>query len=306
MKIMLIGGTGFLGRAFSKYLVDSSIETLVLSRNEVASRDRMLGVTYCMGDWSSLDVLRSYIDKSITHVVHLVSTTVPSTAELDPDYDIESNLLPSIQLFRHCGAVGVKRVIFTSSGGTVYGPHETMLLDESLCTNPICSYGVVKVAIENYLKYFSKKYCFNYTVLRISNPYGPFQSIERKQGIVGIFMRSILQGEEIKIFGDGSAVRDYIYVDDVASAFLKVVELSSSGVFNIGSSIGVSINKLLYEIEKVCGVKARMVYVPIRGYDVSSVVLSSSLAKSSFSWAPEIDLSEGLKRTLIWCKNITN
>ncbi len=241
---------------------------------------------------------------------HLVSTTLPKSSNLDPVYDIETNLIGTIRLLNHALRAGIARIVFLSSGGAVYGPPQELPIREIHPTNPICSYGITKLAVEKYLGMFQKLYGLEYVVLRFSNIYGERQRTQSSQGAVAVFLGKALHGETIEIWGDGSVVRDYIHITDAVKALVAAANLENlSGtdrIFNIGSGSGITLNEVLAEIEFAMGIKVSRNYIEGRAFDVPSSVLAIDRAREVFGWEPEMTFPEGLKRTLNWLERQQN
>ncbi|QTL03036.1 NAD-dependent epimerase/dehydratase family protein [Aquabacter sp. L1I39] len=228
---------------------------------------------------------------------HLVSTTLPKTSNDDPLFDVESNLLSSIRFLQQAHKAGVKRVVFVSSGGTVYGPPRELPIPETHATDPQCSYGIVKLAIEKYLELFRELHGLDYRILRLSNPFGEGQRLQASQGAVAVFLGKALRGERIEIWGDGTVVRDYVHISDVVAALTRAATApTKSRVFNIGSGEGLSLNGLLDGIEHVLGRPARRVYLNARAFDVPVNLLDIGRARQELGWAPRLSFIEGLMR----------
>jgi UDP-glucose 4-epimerase len=217
--------------------------------------------------------------------------TNPVTAESDPLMDIDTNIRGSVQLFQQIVKLKtIKKIVYSSSGGTVYGEHDIQVpILETERTWPVSPYGIGKSAIENYLHYFNKKFAQPYTVFRIANPYGPRQPIFRKQGVIPIFADKIQNNQVIDIFGDGSMIRDYIYVKDVADAIAKSLtkDLEHS-IYNIGSGTGHTITEIIDVLEKTLYTKAEKNYLESPSTFVHYSVLDHSRFTNEF---PEIKLT---------------
>ncbi len=235
--------------------------------------------------------------------VHLASTTLPRSSNADPLYDIESNLLGTVKLLQQAVKAKIRKIIFVSSGGTVYGVSQQEKISESHPTDPITSYGIIKLAIEKYLALFQQLYGLEYMALRVSNPYGPGQPSHRNQGAATTFLKKALRGEEIEIWGDGSIRRDYIYIDDLISALASSVTYRGEHrVLNIGSGTGVSLNELLDKVDEVVGRKSRRKYVAGRAFDVPVNVLDIRRAKEELAWEPRVSLEKGLGKYADWMR----
>jgi len=304
MRILVLGGSGFLGSHVVDQLCADGHKVVVLDRYSESFRSLLHGVEFCQADFGNRGELENVLSRGIDVVVHLVSSTIPKSSNEDPIFDVQSNLVESIALFEMCVRHSVRKVIFVSSGGTVYGVPEVIPVTEKHPTNPLCSYGITKLAIENYLFLFNKLHGLEYNVLRVSNPYGERQDPRRRQGAVAVFMYKILMNEEITVWGNGSVVRDYLHVSDVAQACKLSVESDRSGVFNVGSGIGLSIKQLLAVLEDALGKKAKVTWLPIRGLDVPEIVLDCSKIRNELFWKPCIDLNEGLVKTRVWMSSL--
>jgi UDP-glucose 4-epimerase len=236
---------------------------------------------------------------------HLVATTLPRSSNEDPIHDLESNLLPTVRFLAAAVECGVRKVVFASSGGTVYGIPQTVPIAENHPKQPLCSYGIHKLAIEQYLHLFHSLHGLGYCVLRLANPFGERQRSDASQGAVAVFLDQALRGEEVTVWGDGCAVRDYVYVGDVASAFcLAATHPSATGVFNVGSGTGHSVNDLLAAIESLLGRAVPRRYSPARAFDVPVNVLDIGLANRVLGWRPRVTFRDGLARTLQWLQAV--
>lgn len=234
-------------------------------------------------------------------VVHLLGGSAPAESNADPVADVEASLLPSLRLIDACADAGVKRMIFLSSGGTVYGPSNAERLAEDDPTNPISAYGINKLAVEKYLGLYRHLHGLNAIVLRVANPYGPYQR-RRAQGVVGAALHKALAGTPIEIWGDGSVVRDYLHIDDVVAAILLAAKHHGSNwVFNIGSGQGRSIGEVVADVCAVTGTPlTSVIYSPGRLADVPRNVLECSRAAQELGWRPRVAWMDGLRSTARW------
>lgn len=290
------GGGGFLGGHLVDLLLNRghSVKVLdVLPRNPA---DLRTNLTWIQGDFLAKSVALD-LTKGCDVLYHLASTTVPRLAHDDPEFDITSNIAGSVTLFRAAVANRVRRIVFISSGGTVYGVPQATPIPETHVTQPISAYGVGKLAIEKYLGMYHHLEGVEYCALRLSNPFGPRQRPDKAQGVVTAFISKVLRNEEVPIWGDGRVIRDYLYVEDATAAIAAAGESSFSGVVNIGSGVGISINQVIDAVERVCGVPAKRRYLPGRRFDVPANILDTRLAKRALPWECKISFDEGLRRT---------
>lgn len=310
MKCLVLGGRGFIGSHLIDALLEKGFSVRCFDRPHVAP----LGETHLgnslfelyEGDITSeADLIEALNGCNICF--HLVSTTLPKSSNADPVFDIESNVLGTVRLLNHAVKLGIKKVIFISSGGTVYGVPMQVPIPETHPTAPICSYGITKLAIEKYLGLFKQLHGLDYTVLRIANPFGERQRTQASQGAVAVFLGNILRGEPVEIWGDGSVVRDYIYIADVVDALLLALEQTGSEhVFNIGAGCGYSLNEVLDMIEKLTGRTAERRYFPGRAFDVPKSVLDIALARQELCWSPKISFEQGVEKFATWLQHHPN
>lgn len=302
---LVLGARGFIGSHLTDALLAAGAHVRAFDRPGIQAvkgvpDDKRPGLTSLEGDLVStkdIDVALEGVDVCY----HLVSTTLPKTSNLDPAYDIETNLLGTLRLLDAAVRHKVKRVVFTSSGGTVYGNPCHTPIAENHPTEPTCSYGIMKLAIEKYLALYQQLHGLQHTVLRLANPYGERQRIEASQGAIAVFLGRALRDEGIEIWGDGSVVRDYLHISDVVRALLAAVTPGSANqVFNIGSGQGSSLNTLLSTIRDVTGKDLKAGYQPGRGFDVPVNVLDVTRAAQQLGWRPQTDLHTGISQTWQW------
>ncbi len=304
MKVLILGGNGFIGSHYIDKLLINGHDVRVFDIAKERFRPHQNNVEYIYADFNNRKLLCKSLDK-IDVVVHLVSTTTPSSSNSDPKYDVTTNLVETIFLLEQCVENGIKKVVFMSSGGAVYGNPRNNPASELSELNPISSYGITKLAIEKYLFMFKKLYDLDYVILRPSNPYGPRQSPYGNQGIIPIFLEKIFTGRPIEIWGSGEISRDYIYIDDLISALYNVTfQKMKASVYNIGSGVGCSILKLIDVIEVVTGTKASKAHKPRRPEDVQEITLDISRAIEDLRWRPKVSLSEGVESTLSFIRGL--
>lgn len=303
MKCVIFGGGGFIGSTIADRLLQEGHQLRIFERPRVepyrvfSSQEHVEWIT---GDMLSAHDVSEAID-GMDAVYHLVSFTLPKNSNDDILYDVQTNLTATLHLLNAMKTHQVGRVIFISSGGTVYGIPEYLPVDEKHPTNPLVSYGIVKLTIEKYLLMFQKLHGIRSIILRVSNPYGPRQRIETAQGAATIFLYRALHELPIEIWGDGSVVRDYIYISDVADAFARALSYDGPvSVFNISAGSGINLNELLDHIESITGKPVNRSYLSMRPFDVPVNILSNALAQQQLGWQPQVRLSEGLSKTMLW------
>lgn len=300
---VVLGGAGFLGSHLVEALLARGDRVRAFDRPNVDLRN-LAGVSgsceFTGGDFlSESDQARAV--EGITHAYHLVSTTIPATSNRDPAFDVETNLLATVRFLDLARREGVRRVVFVSSGGTVYGRPASVPIPEDHPTDPLVSYGVIKLAIEKYLGLYHHLHRLSTRVLRLANPYGPRQDPSGAQGAASVFLGRVHRGQDLEIWGDGSVVRDYIYVDDVIRGILAAdAHPAETGLYNLGSGRAVSLNELVEAIRRVTGRDVGVHRTAARPFDVPVNCLDISRARNDLGWEPEVTLEEGLRRTWEW------
>ena len=306
MKIIIFGGGGFIGSTIADRLLLDGHDLRIFERPRVVPYRKFLkseNVEWLTGDFSSAHDVGDAI-AGMDVILHLVSTTLPKNSNDDPIYDVQTNVVATLQMLNAMVAHHVRKIVFISSGGTVYGNPIYLPIDEKHPTDPLVSYGITKLMIEKYLWMYGHLYGIKAVTLRVANPYGERQRIETAQGAVGVFLHNAIKGKPISIWGDGSVTRDYIHVSDVADAFVKAVGYSGeSRFFNISSGFGTSLNKLIEMIKDVVGKPVEVNYLPGRAFDVPANVLSNNLAKQELNWTPSMSMPEGIARTAEWMES---
>ena len=311
MKILLLGAAGFIG-------TNLTIELAKRTEDEITLVDRSKSffkpiVSMNLKNVRSLeadltvDMDFDSILKGQEVVYHLVSTTVLTTSNQHISQELISNVVFSANLFEACIRCGVKKVVFISSGGTVYGKEVGCPLKEKTATNPISSYGVQKITIEKLLYLYRYMYGLDYRIIRLANPYGPYQRPNGVLGAVTTFTYKALKGDEIAVYGDGSVVRDFIYIDDAIRAIMKIVEGENKHrIFNLGCGYGTSIKQVLETIEKALGIKLTVSYLEGRKVDVPVNYLYISRYEKYYGALNPISLEEGIRKTADFMKNEYN
>ncbi|MCP4421396.1 MAG: NAD-dependent epimerase/dehydratase family protein [Chloroflexi bacterium] len=307
-RALVVGGNGFIGSHLVNSLVETGWDVAVLHKYEQPRYAKMPEqVDFVRGDLTQESLLREAVDGRDV-VFHLLWTTtaIHELANKDPAADVQANLIPSIQLIEACREAKVGRLIFTSSGGTVYGRSQQIPISENHPKNPVNAYGVSKLAVENYLQLFHHLHGLDYAVFRPSVPYGPYQNPLARQGAVAVFLYRVAKGLPLTIWGDGSVTRDYFYISDLVDGLILggTQPLTDELVFNIGGAEEVSLNQLIAYVEEVVGNKAIVEYTPARKFDAPRVVLDTTLAQTRLGWQPKVSMQEGLSKTWKWMKRI--
>lgn len=292
MNYLILGGTGFLGTALSGSLAKAGDQVRVYSPS--ASRnnygDGITGVTGLIGDQGELLKQTAWCDV----VVHLVSTTNPRTSFSDVYHDVSSNLLPMVQLLEILKDSG-KKIIFCSSGGTVYGPAKQLPINEDHPRHPVTPYGLVKSAMEEYIHYYHINFGLPYLVVRPANVYGPKLRSIGEQGIISTLLFNALHQKETTLWANPDNIRDYVFIDDFVSALMSLIRAGAQGIYNIGSGKGYSLNEIIEAAGKVLGEQPKVHFTsqPIR--DEASNVLDIAKINHLTGWLPVVTLEQGIR-----------
>ena len=299
----VIGGAGFLGSHVVDALALRKKRVTVVGRTPSPSRPLPRGVQYICGDYGERALLLKTL-KGVDEIVNLSYSTVPSTSFDDPVQDILTNLPAAVCLFEVASSLGVERVVVVSSGGTVYGQAERLPIQEEHPTNPISPYGVTKLAIEKYGHMFTQLNGLPVVIVRPSNAYGERQKPFSGQGFVATAMASILNDQEIVLYGRSGTVRDYVHATDVAEGIVAALESGKAGAqYNIGSGEGRSNKDVLdaiYPLAQAVGFEPRIRILPARQFDVEVNILDSGKLQNDTGWKTKVPFDVGVERTWNW------
>ena len=308
-KYLVLGGFGFLGQHILKRLLEKGYEVRALVNSSQPRRQALQdhnfeNVEIVQGDFRNPTLVKEALE-NVKCVYHLISTTTPASSVTDPIFDVQTNLVPTLELLKLAAEQNIKRIVFPSSGGTVYGVVSQLPVPEVHSTNPISPHGIVKLAIEKYLDWFHHMYGVQYSILRVANPYGPGQDPLRGHGLISALLWRLAHNEPIEIWGDGQIVRDYVYVDDVAKAVIMAAEDEQPAqLFNVGSGSGVSIRQLIERIFEVTGHETSVKYGESRAFDVPVSVLSIDKIEQAIGWQPTTSLEDGIRKTWDWIQQL--
>lgn len=308
MRYLILGAAGFIGTNLSLALAknENNYITLVDSKREYFSAINGMNLQNVSIHEEKIDENADF-EKMLQGqeiVYHLFSTTVPSTSNQHIVKELSANVIVTANLLEACVKCGVQKIIFISSGGTVYGKEQECPLREETPTNPISSYGVQKVTIEKLLYLYQYMYGLDYRIVRLANPYGPYQRPNGVLGAVTTFTYKAIKREKIIVYGNGSVVRDFIYIDDAIRAILNIeTEAARQKTYNLGSGKGLSIKQLLYEIEQVFGTTLDIEYREGRRVDVPVNYLDISRYEDDFGTLSPIAIKEGIRKTAAFLEN---
>ncbi len=299
MSFLVLGGGGFVGTNLCRRLVASGARVRAFGHGR-AFADELAGVEWHQGEFEDTAALTSAV-ASCDVVFHLIAATTPHSANLDMAGDLRRSVIPTLALLDACRKANVKRVVFISSGGTVYGAAKEIPTPETAPTDPFTAYAIAKLTIEKFLALHEHLYGLSFRVLRVANPFGPFQLPAKGQGLIAMLLSRAIQGQSTQIWGDGSVVRDYVFIDDVVDALqAAALDTSAERIFNIGSGRGRSVRDVIAAVEAELGAPVPVEWSPGRPIDVPVSVLSIGRARDILRWTPKTDFAEGLRQTIRW------
>jgi UDP-glucose 4-epimerase len=303
MRILVLGGSGFLGSHIVDKFLAEKHDVSVYDLYPERFRRSPAGIKFYTGDFGNVGALSELIATGFDAVIHCVSTTTPKSSNESPEFDIQSNVIGTLYLLDICVKHNVGKLVFLSSGGTIYGDiGNREMVDETHAVRPMCSYGVSKLTIEHYLDVYRHLRGLDYVALRLSNPYGERQSPLRALGALTVFLHRTLKRQSVEVWGDGGVTRDFIYVGDVANAVYLATTNPVSGVFNVGTGTGLSLRDILAHITNVVGREPTVEWLASRSFDVPRIVLDASKLKKATEWRVVTSLQDGVGITADWLK----
>lgn len=302
-KIMVTGGAGFIGSHIVDRYINEGNEVIIIDDLSTGKKENINP----QARFHHIDIrdkgMEAIFEKERPEIVnhHAAQMDVRRSTE-NPAFDADVNIIGTINLLENSVKYGVKRFIFASSGGAIYGEQKDFPAGEEHQQFPLSPYGVSKLAGEKYIHYYSKNFGLRYISLRYSNVYGPRQNPEGEAGVVAIFIGRLLKGKEPVINGDGEQTRDYVYVDDVVEANISATRSETEGSFNIGTGIETSVNKILSNLIDITKVDIKGMHGPPKKGEQRISVLDCSKAIKSLGWKPKVTLEDGLRRTVLYFK----
>lgn len=304
--IGIYGANGFMGRNLLRHFTNLGRPVRAVSRVFDPELRRSLSgaVEFVEADLGDSSAMSASL-RGVEAVVQLVSSSSPASHERCPGIAMRTHVEPHVVFMQAAIDEGVRRYVFASSGGTVYGPQDTTPTPEDAATAPICRHGLDKLTIEHHLRMHSRVDGLEVVILRIANAYGPGQAFRKGQGLIPAVLDRVAQGLPVHVLGDGMAVRDYVFIDDVVAAFAAALERprAAGGVFNVGSGRGHTVIDVIRAIERELGTPIKRIRMPTRRTDVDASVLDVTKAGQELGWRPRTGFKEGLRRTIDWWRS---
>jgi UDP-glucose 4-epimerase len=300
MKILITGGAGFIGSNVADVLLKKGHNVVIVDNLSSGKKENVnkKAIFYKADIYNKKTVQNIFNKEKPNIVIHNAAQIDVRKSVADPFFDAEVNILGSINILNSCVKNKVKKIIFASSGGTIYGECGGKAPDEETKPNPLSPYGIAKNSVENYIRFYSSVYKLEYTILRYGNVYGPRQDPHGEAGVVAIFTSKILNNENITIFGNGKQMRDYVYVADVANANVKSITKGKNQIINISTAKAVSVNELVQIMSNVSGYNKKVIYKPKRDGELFKSFLNINKAKKILRWEPEFGIEKGIKKTI--------
>ena len=301
---MVLGANGFIGSHIVDALSGAGYAVRAFDRFGTSEQFEMAdNIEIVRGDLYEESTLADAL-KNTDYVFHCFSATTPYSSDNDPISDVEKNLLPSIKIFEQCVRAKIKKVVFISSGGAIYGPiAEEKAASEDDAASPVSPYGINKLAIEGYLAYFKRKHGLDYVAYRLSNPYGPRQVTRNNQGVVPTFIEKMSKQEEITVVGNGEASRDYVYIGDIGSMISGSFAHAKQGIYNLGKGEQASLNDIITALSSTLGTEPVIRRVEEPKTFLKHAGLSTKRFEEEFGLRAETSLQEGLALTVKAFKN---
>jgi UDP-glucose 4-epimerase len=302
MKILITGGAGFIASHVADGFLADGHEVAVLDNLSTGFRGNVpAAARFYEADIRDAAALRRAFEDFRPEVVdhHAAQMDVRKSLD-DPVFDAETNILGGLRVILEARRVGVRRFIYASTGGAVYGEPEALPVTEVHPIRPECAYGVSKHTVEHYLELHRLLYDFTYVVLRYPNVYGPRQNPHGEAGVNAIFTGMMLEGKTPTIFGDGEQLRDYVYVSDIVAANRLALTKGAGEIVNIGSGVGTSVNQIYHTLAAIIGFAPPPVYAAARAGEIQQIYLDATYAAKVLGWKPTVAFDEGLRRTVEW------
>jgi UDP-glucose 4-epimerase len=304
MKILITGGAGFIGSHITDAAIDAGMEVVIIDNLFTGKKENLNPrAKFYLADIRHKDIADIFADEKPDVVCHHAAQVSVRNSVEDPCLDAEINVVGSINVIDNCKKSGVKKIVFASSGGAIYGEQEKFPAPEEHPARPDSPYGAAKLSVEHYLYIYKKVFGLKYIALRYSNVYGPRQDPHGEAGVVAIFTGKMLSGQTPLINGDGGQTRDYVFVKDVVQANMRAFQSDAEGPFNVGTGIETDVNRLYSLIRERTGYTGGNEHGPAKAGEQYRSVLDCARIKEGLGWEPQFSLEDGLKETVEFFRN---
>jgi len=300
-KVLATGGAGFIASNIVDRLIEEGHQVVVVDDLSTGFKANVNArAKFCEMDIRDKGMQALFEEEKFDYVIHHAAQMDVRRSTKEPEFDADVNILGSLNLILNSRKCGVKKFIYASTGGAVYGEAQYLPADEKHPVNPLCQYGVSKHTVEHYLYLYKSLYGLNYTILRYPNVFGPRQNPKGEAGVNAIFIGLMLEGKRPTIFGDGGQVRDYTYVEDIVEANLLAFEKGDGEIFNIGTGVGTSVNQVFEMLAKILDFKEKPIYASAREGEIQCIYLSAVKAQKELNWKPKFSFEQGSRKTVEW------
>ena len=299
MKILVTGGAGFIASNIADRLITEGYEVVIVDDLSTGFRENINpAATFYQLDIRDPGLAEVFEKEKPDLVDHHAAQIDVRKSVTDPVFDAQVNVLGSLNLLQLCAKHEIKKVIYASTGGAVYGEPESLPADESHSIHPLCPYGITKHTVEHYLYLYRYNHGLNYTILRYPNVYGPRQDPLGEAGVVAIFTEALFAGRRPTIYGDGTHTRDYVFVGDIVEANLLAIKRGDGQIMNLGWGQEISVNQIFAALKKHLATEIEPIYAQERLGEIHRICLDSAKAQKELGWKPQVNLDEGIQRTV--------
>lgn len=304
MKILVTGGAGFIGSHLVDRLIGEGHKVFVIDNLSSGKRENLNPkAKFYQADIQDQKISNIFKKEKPEIVFHYAAQIDLRKSVEKPIEDAKINILGSLNILENCKKFKIKKIVFASTGGAMYGEAKILPTPEDYPTNPPSPYGIAKLTIEKYLNYYYQIFGLPYVALRLANVYGPRQNSKGEAGVIAIFCDKMLKGEQPIIYGNGEQSRDFVFVDDVAEANILAMKSKKVGIFNIGTGKETDINAIFEKTKKLTGAKCKKIHIPAKIGEQRRSYLDYSRIKKELGWQPKYNFTDGLKKTVDWFKN---
>lgn len=303
-KILITGGAGFIASTLADKIIEKGCEVVIIDNLSAGSKKNLnKKARFYRTDIQDKKISDIFVKEKPDAVFHYAAQVNVRDSVSNPINDAKINILGSLNILENCKKHNVKKIIFSSSGGAIYGETDVFPTNENCKEVPLSPYAIAKLSVEKYLNYYYKSFGLEFVALRFANVYGPRQNSKGEAGVIAIFSDKMIAGQQVVINGSGKQTRDFVFVDDIADASILALEKNEIGIFNLGTSVEADINTVFLKLKEILNSDCKEIHGPAQPGESERSCLDYSKAKETFSWEPKCNLDQGLKKTIDWFKN---